>query len=67
MAKKLWSIFTEDMDHCYFTGSPEVERHHVFGCCEPQQIGSVRICDPVAPDTAPKWGDVQAHERELED
>lgn len=31
MAKKLWSIFTDDMDHCYFTGSPEVERHHVFG------------------------------------
>lgn len=31
MAKRLWSIFTGDMDHCYFTGSPEVERHHVFG------------------------------------
>jgi len=31
MAKKLWSIFTDDMNHCYFTGSLEVERHHVFG------------------------------------
>lgn len=31
MAKKLWSIFTDDMDHCYFTGSPQVERHHVYG------------------------------------
>lgn len=31
MAKKLWSIFTDDLDHCYFTGSPGVERHHVFG------------------------------------
>ncbi len=29
--KRLWSIFTEDMEHCYFTGSPYVERHHVFG------------------------------------
>lgn len=28
--KKLWSVFTEDMDHCYFTGSPYVERHHIF-------------------------------------
>lgn len=30
MAKRLWSVFTEDMDHCYFTGSPVVERHHIF-------------------------------------
>lgn len=30
MAKRLWSVFTEDMDHCYFTCSPYVERHHIF-------------------------------------
>ena len=30
MAKRLWSVFTDDMDHCYFTGSPYVERHHIF-------------------------------------
>lgn len=29
--KKLTSVFTSDMDRCYFTGSPVVERHHVFG------------------------------------
>ena len=29
--KRLKSIFTDDMDHCIFTGSPIVERHHVFG------------------------------------
>lgn len=29
--KKLWSIFTDDMDHCYFTGSLQIEKHHVFG------------------------------------
>lgn len=29
--KKLWSIFTEDMDTCYFTGRKDVERHHIFG------------------------------------
>ncbi|MDD3370015.1 MAG: phosphoenolpyruvate carboxykinase [Lachnospiraceae bacterium] len=28
--KKLWSIFTDDMDHCMFTGSAPVERHHCF-------------------------------------
>lgn len=30
MAKRLWSVFTADMNHCYFTGSPYVERHHIF-------------------------------------
>lgn len=31
MAKRLWSAFTDDMDHCYFTGKKPVERHHIFG------------------------------------
>lgn len=32
--KRLWSIFTEDMDSCMFTGAMPVERHHVFeGLC----------------------------------
>ena len=30
MAKKLWSVFTDDMDHCMFTGSTYIERHHIF-------------------------------------
>jgi hypothetical protein len=30
MAKRLWSVFTDDMDHCYFTGYAPVERHHIF-------------------------------------
>ena len=29
--RRLWSVFTDDMDHCYFTGSATVERHHIFG------------------------------------
>lgn len=28
--KKLFSVFTDDMDHCYFTGASPVERHHIF-------------------------------------
>lgn len=31
MAKRLRSVFTDDMDHCYFTGSTQIERHHIFG------------------------------------
>lgn len=29
--KKLWSVFTQNMDTCIFTGSNHVERHHIFG------------------------------------
>ena len=31
MVKRPTSVFTDDMDHCIFTGSPYVERHHIFG------------------------------------
>lgn len=30
MAKRLKSVFTDDMEHCYFTGSPNCHRHHIF-------------------------------------
>lgn len=30
MAKRLTSVFTDDMDTCIFTGSPYIERHHIF-------------------------------------
>lgn len=28
--KRLHSVFTEDMEHCFFTGNAPVERHHIF-------------------------------------
>ncbi len=30
LTKRLESIFTNDMNHCMFTGSCDVERHHIF-------------------------------------
>lgn len=30
MAKRLKSVFTDDLDHCFITGLAPVERHHVF-------------------------------------
>lgn len=30
MAKKLWSVFTDDMEHCIETGTPYCHRHHIF-------------------------------------
>lgn len=31
MAKRLTSVFTDNMDSCIFTGSYDIERHHIFG------------------------------------
>ena len=31
MAKRLWSVFTDDMEHCIETGTPYCHRHHIFG------------------------------------
>ena len=28
--KKLYSVLTDDMEHCIITGDSNVERHHVF-------------------------------------
>ena len=28
--KKLYSVLTDDMEHCIITGDCNVERHHVF-------------------------------------
>lgn len=30
LAKRLKSVFTDDMDHCYFTGYPYPHIHHIF-------------------------------------
>ena len=30
MSKRLWSVFTNDMEHCYFTGTGYCHRHDVF-------------------------------------
>ena len=54
--KRLWSIFTEDMDHCYYTGSNVVERHHIFysmggekkkPCEEYGYVIPLQICIPM--------------------
>ena len=30
LAKRLKSVFTDDMDHCFFTGYPYPHIHHIF-------------------------------------
>ena len=54
--KKLFSVFTDDLDHCMFTGSAPVERHHIYS----QMGGGVKEkCErygfiaPLRPDLHP--------------
>lgn len=56
MAKRLWSIFTDNMDECIYTGSYIVERHHVFS----RKGGGLKaVCEkygfiaPLRPDLHP--------------
>lgn len=51
--KTLWSIFTEDMDHCMYTGSAPVERHHVFGGSNRNKSETRGFVAPLRPDYHP--------------
>lgn len=51
--KKLWSVFTEDMEHCYFTGNSPVERHHIFGGSNKKSSEQHGYVVPLRPDLHP--------------
>ena len=53
MAKRLWSVFTDDMDHCFFTGYPGVERHHIFGSSRKEASEKRGFVIPLRPDLHP--------------
>ena len=53
MSKRLWSVFTEDMDHCYFTGTAPVERHHIFGGINRKNSEKYGFIVPLRPDLHP--------------
>ena len=53
MTKKLWSVFTDDMDHCYFTGSCPVERHHIFPGSNRKKSERRGFIIPLRPDLHP--------------
>ena len=51
---RLWSIFTDDMDTCIFTGSNIVERHHVFaGKARRKKCEKYGFIAPLRPDKHP--------------
>ena len=53
MAKRLTSVFTEDMDHCMFTGNAPVERHHIFGGANKERSEKYGFIAPLRPDLHP--------------
>ena len=53
MAKKLYSVFTDDMEHCLFTGCAPVERHHIFGAYNKARSEKYGFVVPLRPDLHP--------------
>lgn len=53
MAKRLTSVFTDDMDHCMYTGCPQVERHHIFGASNKERSEKYGFIAPLRPDLHP--------------
>lgn len=51
--KRLFSVFTDDMDHCMFTGYAPVERHHIFGGSNKAKCEKYGFIAPLRPDLHP--------------
>lgn len=51
--KRLRSAFTDDMDHCYFTGTAPVERHHIWGGANRKNSEKYGFVIPLRPDLHP--------------
>lgn len=51
--KTLKSVFTDDMDHCFYTGSPYVERHHIFGGSNRNRSEAYGFVIPLSPRLHP--------------
>lgn len=51
----MWSALTDDMDHCMFTGTTPVERHHVYGATSKRKKLSEKygFIAPLRPDLHP--------------
>ena len=51
--KRLKSVFTDDMEHCMFTGYAPVERHHIFGAANKERSEKYGFIAPLRPDLHP--------------
>ena len=66
MAKKLFSVFADDLDHCMFTGSPMVERHHIFGASNRKRSEKYGFIAPLRPDLHPNGASAGKEAKEVD-
>lgn len=64
--KRLWSVFTDDMDHCYFTGAAPVERHHIYGSSNRKNSEKYGFVIPLRPDLHPNGVHAGANSKEID-
>lgn len=64
--KKLWSVFTDDMYHCYFTGTAPVERHHIFGGSRKKASEKFGFVIPLRPDLHPNGAQAGSNSKEID-
>lgn len=67
MGKKLWSVFTNDMDHCIFTDYAPVERHHIFGGNNRARSEQYGFVVPLRPDLHPNGVHAGKAAREIDE
>lgn len=48
--KKLYSVFADDLEHCYITKSPYVALHHIFGGANRKRSEKYGFILPLRPD-----------------
>lgn len=53
MAKRLKSVFTDDMEHCFYTGNAPVEIHHIWGSFNRKRSEEYGFVVPLRPDLHP--------------
>lgn len=64
--KILWSAFTDDMEHCFFTQYSRVERHHIFGGCNRKRSEKYGYVVPLRPDLHPNGVHAGKHAKEID-
>ena len=64
--KRLWSVFTDDMDHCYFTGAVPVERHHIFGGSRKKASEKYGFVIPLRPDLHPNGAQAGSNSKKID-
>lgn len=64
--KRLWSVFTDDMDHCYFTGTAPVERHHIWGGANRKNSEKYGFVIPLRPDLHPNGAQAGKNAAEID-